>query len=291
MVREHYKDVAVDVDGNRDFEAVYKDIRQTLKRIQAEVKLASPDQAIEAGTGPLRVLIAGAPAAGKGTQCFNIQARARLQGSSSGRQRSSSGRQRRACSRRLSQAGHLVGSGKSCPWGQMSHLGWLARVPVKIGLPGSNSVACRWRPAHSSLLSPPPTHTQAEASGCRVSQETFGILHLSCGDILRAEVKRGSMIGRRAKSYIDNGDPVPDDTVVAIIRMRLQQPDARARGWLLDGFPLNAAQAGALALAGIEPEVFIELQARCASRTQTLRAPLSHTHAHAQTHAHTRQLI
>jgi adenylate kinase len=73
-----------------------------------------------------------------------------------------------------------------------------------------------------------------------------GIPHISTGDILRAAVKTGSYLGRRAKQYMDRGALVPDDVMIGIIRERLQKADC-ARGFILDGFPRTIAQAEALA--------------------------------------------
>jgi adenylate kinase len=74
----------------------------------------------------------------------------------------------------------------------------------------------------------------------------LGIPQVSTGDLLRSAVARGTELGRRAKSAMDSGGLVDDATVVGIIRERLGQPDA-ARGYVLDGFPRNRAQAQALA--------------------------------------------
>jgi len=74
----------------------------------------------------------------------------------------------------------------------------------------------------------------------------LGIPQVSTGDLLRSAVARGTELGRRAKSAMDSGGLVDDATVVGIIRERLGQSDA-ARGFVLDGFPRNRAQARALA--------------------------------------------
>ncbi len=68
---------------------------------------------------------------------------------------------------------------------------------------------------------------------------------VSSGDLLREAVARGSELGRRAKAAMDAGALVSDDLVLALIRERLSRPDAR-RGFILDGFPRNIAQAEAL---------------------------------------------
>ncbi len=81
--------------------------------------------------------------------------------------------------------------------------------------------------------------TQAQAI-----KDAFGIPQIATGDILRAAVAAGTQAGLKAKSYMDRGELVPD-IVVPIVAERLAQDDCR-NGWLLDGFPRNAAQAGAL---------------------------------------------
>jgi adenylate kinase len=75
---------------------------------------------------------------------------------------------------------------------------------------------------------------------------------ISTGDLLREAVAKGTPLGLRAKSAMDAGKLVDDATVLGMIRERLGQPDA-AKGFILDGFPRNIAQADALKamLAGI----------------------------------------
>lgn len=93
-----------------------------------------------------------------------------------------------------------------------------------------------------ALLGPPGAGkgTQAEAI-C----DKFGIPHVSTGDILRAAVKDATPTGLQAKRYMDAGELVPDEVVVAIVAERLAQPDC-TKGFLLDGFPRTVAQAEAL---------------------------------------------
>lgn len=73
----------------------------------------------------------------------------------------------------------------------------------------------------------------------------YDIPHISTGDMLRAEMKKGSELGLEAKKYVDEGHLVPDDVIVAMVAARIAQPDAQ-KGFLLDGFPRTAAQAEAL---------------------------------------------
>jgi adenylate kinase len=75
-----------------------------------------------------------------------------------------------------------------------------------------------------------------------------GLLHLSTGDLLRAEVAAGTALGQEAEAVMARGELVSDTLVLAIVRSRLeQQAAAGGGGWLLDGFPRNVAQADALA--------------------------------------------
>jgi adenylate kinase len=73
----------------------------------------------------------------------------------------------------------------------------------------------------------------------------LGVPQVSTGDLLRAAVREGSELGRRAQACMERGDLVPDELVIAVAEERLRHPDA-AKGFVLDGFPRTAAQAEAL---------------------------------------------
>jgi len=92
------------------------------------------------------------------------------------------------------------------------------------------------------LLGPPGAGkgTQAARVACR-----FDAPHIATGDIFRANVAEGTELGRAAQEYMDRGDLVPDEVVIAMVMERLAEPDCTA-GFVLDGFPRTVAQAEAL---------------------------------------------
>jgi len=94
--------------------------------------------------------------------------------------------------------------------------------------------------------------------------EVFGIVAISTGDIFRANIKGSTELGTTAKAYMDKGELVPDEVTNAMVRDRLGEEDVKA-GFLLDGYPRNAAQVAELdnALSGFgwELDGVIELTA------------------------------
>src|SRR6202162_4620195 len=72
----------------------------------------------------------------------------------------------------------------------------------------------------------------------------FGIPHIATGDMLRAEIERGTELRRQAQPLLAAGGYVPDDIMIAMIRDRLRQPDC-AKGFILDGFPRTVPPAQA----------------------------------------------
>jgi len=75
--------------------------------------------------------------------------------------------------------------------------------------------------------------------------DKYGIPHISTGDMFRAAIKEGTELGLKAKSFMDNGDLVPDEVTIGIVGERLSKEDCE-KGFLLDGFPRTVAQAEAL---------------------------------------------
>lgn len=78
--------------------------------------------------------------------------------------------------------------------------------------------------------------------------ERYDIPQISTGDILRQQVQDGTVLGIRARAYMDRGEYVPDAMIVEMVMDRLSDPDAED-GFILDGFPRTVAQAEALATA------------------------------------------
>src|SRR6516164_40941 len=71
----------------------------------------------------------------------------------------------------------------------------------------------------------------------------YVVPHVSTGDMLRAEVKGGTPLGRRAQALMDQGELVSDDLVMEMVERRLSEADVHARGFILDGCPRTIAQA------------------------------------------------
>jgi adenylate kinase len=101
------------------------------------------------------------------------------------------------------------------------------------------------------LLGPPGAGKGTQAK--RI-MERYGIPQVSTGDLLRQNVARGTELGQVAKAVMARGELVSDDLVCTMVRERLVQPDCK-RGYILDGFPRTAAQAGWLD-ALLEAELF-----------------------------------
>jgi adenylate kinase len=100
------------------------------------------------------------------------------------------------------------------------------------------------------VLGPPGAGKGTQA--VRIAAQ-FSCADIATGDIFRANVAEGTELGRAAQEYMDRGDLVPDEVVIAMVMERLAEPDCTA-GFVLDGFPRTVAQAEALdrRLAGLQ---------------------------------------
>ncbi len=75
--------------------------------------------------------------------------------------------------------------------------------------------------------------------------EKYGLVHLSTGDILRAERKAGTILGKRANDYIEKGELVPDEVVIGMVANKINEFPG-GKGFIFDGFPRTTAQGKAL---------------------------------------------
>ena len=87
----------------------------------------------------------------------------------------------------------------------------------------------------------------------------YGIPQISTGDMLRAAIKAGTPLGNEARKYMDRGSLVPDPLVIELVKERIKERDAQ-KGFIIDGFPRNIAQAEALREAGIDIDFVIEIE-------------------------------
>ena len=105
------------------------------------------------------------------------------------------------------------------------------------------------------LLGPPGA---GKGTMAEYIENGFNLDHISTGDMLREEIKKGSELGKSAEKYMNKGELVPDKVILGMIEMRLKEKAAR-HGIMLDGFPRNLAQAKALdKIAEIDVVILLE---------------------------------
>ena len=85
------------------------------------------------------------------------------------------------------------------------------------------------------------------------------IIHISTGDIFRENLKNETPLGKKAKSYMDKGELIPDEVVIDMVRDRLNKEDVKENGYILDGFPRTLPQAKALSEIS-DPDLLLLLE-------------------------------
>eukprot|EP00756_Hemistasia_phaeocysticola_P035657 Hpha_TRINITY_DN16598_c1_g5::TRINITY_DN16598_c1_g5_i1::g.132907::m.132907/K00939/adk, AK; adenylate kinase len=113
-----------------------------------------------------------------------------------------------------------------------------------------------------ALSAPKLVIVGAPASGkgtqCEMIIESLGVVHISTGDLLREEMRRGTETGKQAHGFMKAGKLVPDELVVGLVRKRLAERDVSEKGWLLDGFPRTVPQAEIMEREGLASGRFPE---------------------------------
>lgn len=109
---------------------------------------------------------------------------------------------------------------------------------------------------------------------CMRLSESYGTIHISTGDILRAAVETQTELGKKAKLIMDAGDLVPDEIINGIVAERIEMKDVLENGFILDGYPRTSAQAqaleGELLSKGLSLDLAINLEVPVEEVTQRM---------------------
>ena len=109
---------------------------------------------------------------------------------------------------------------------------------------------------------------------CFRLSESYGTIHISTGDILRAAVETQTELGKKAKIIMDAGDLVPDEIINAIVAERIEMEDVITSGFILDGYPRTSSQAQALEeellSSGLSLDLAINLEVPVGEVTQRM---------------------
>jgi adenylate kinase len=89
-------------------------------------------------------------------------------------------------------------------------------------------------------------------------KDKYQIPQISTGDMLRAAIKAGTELGKKAKGYMDSGGLVPDEVIIGLVKERIKEADCQ-KGFLFDGFPRTIPQADAMKDAGVSIDAVVDI--------------------------------
>jgi adenylate kinase len=89
-------------------------------------------------------------------------------------------------------------------------------------------------------------------------KDKYQIPQISTGDMLRAAIKAGTDLGKKAKGYMDSGGLVPDEVIIGLVKERIKEADCQ-KGFLFDGFPRTIPQADAMKDAGVSIDAVVDI--------------------------------
>jgi adenylate kinase len=89
-------------------------------------------------------------------------------------------------------------------------------------------------------------------------KDKYRIPQISTGDMLRAAIKAGTELGKKAKGYMDSGGLVPDEVIIGLVKERIEEADCQ-KGFLFDGFPRTIPQADAMKDAGVSLDAVVDI--------------------------------
>ena len=89
-------------------------------------------------------------------------------------------------------------------------------------------------------------------------KDKYQIPQISTGDMLRAAIKAGTELGKKAKGYMDSGGLVPDEVIIGLVKERIKEADCQ-KGFLFDGFPRTIPQADAMKDVGVSLDAVVDI--------------------------------